>query len=165
MNAFSLHPILRLVSFLVLLFGLSQPSFALEANDIKGVWQSFDDKTNLKKGQVKFYYNEKTKSYVGRIIKVTPAPGYTPKEYCDNCPGVFKGKKVEGLMVIWHLKPVMGADGKFSGKFDDGYLLDPVSGKTYRVAVKISRSKKVLEVRGHLGMEWIGRTQKWLRVK
>lgn len=142
----------------------AKPNKTLQPDDIIGVWQSFDDKTGLKKGQVEFTYNKKTDSYIGRIIKVTPAPGYTPKEFCENCPKPFTGKKIEGLMVVWHLKPQKNG-AKFSGKYDDGYLLDPVTGKVYRFQTKLSASKKALSVRGHIGVKMIGRNQTWMRIK
>lgn len=155
----------KIISAVFLLFFGLQYAQALEAEDLTGTWQSFDDKTNLKKGQVKFYYHEKTKSYVGKIIKVTPAPGYKPKKYCDKCPKPFTGKKVEGMTVIWHLKPMLDENGKFTGKYDKGYLLDPVSGKIYRVKVDLGRSKHYIQVRGYLGVNFVGRTQRWLRIK
>lgn len=160
-----LNPIKALFLVFVLVAGFSHFALAKNANDIIGTWQSFDDKTNLKKGQVEFSYDKKSQSYIGRIIKVTPAPGYTPKKYCDACPKPFKGKKVEGLLVIWRLKADVDSKGEPTGSYSDGYLLDPVSGKIYRVKVDISPSSKTLKIRAHVGLTIIGRTQTWTRIK
>lgn len=136
-----------------------------KVENIEGVWQTFDDKTGHRKAHIKISYNKKTDSYVGRIIKITPAPGYTPQKYCDNCPKPFTGKPVKGMALIWNLKPQFKSNGKFTGQYDKGYLVDPNNGKTYRFKAAVSRNQKILKVRGYIGMALMGRSQTWTRVK
>lgn len=161
------RPLFAVLSFFVLLFSMSTVHAASksEVKNIEGVWQSYDDKTGYKKGQVEIKYDKKTKSYIGRIIKITPAPGYKPKTHCVNCPKPFTGQKIEGMMVIWSLKPQFKSNGKFTGQYDKGYLIDPTSGKVYRFKAAVSRNKKILKVRGYIGMALMGRNQTWTRVK
>ena len=66
----------------VLLSGLSSLVFA---QDISGIWQNIDDKTGSSKALIEIR-KDSNGAYIGKIIKVTPRPGYTPKETCVNCP-------------------------------------------------------------------------------
>lgn len=155
--------IITFLSSVLLLSFVSSTVVAKEANDILGIWQSFDDKTGAKKGQVKISYNKKTNSYIGRIIKVTPAKGYTPKTHCQNCPKPFTNQKIEGMLVFWNLK-LEKRGNKVKG-YDQGYLIDPLSGKIYRFKAAVSRNKKILQGRAYIGTALMGRSQTWVRVK
>lgn len=141
----------------------SAKSKQLKADDILGVWQTYDDKTGNPKALIEIKYIPKTKSYIGRIKKVTPAAGYTPKKYCQNCPKPFTNKKIEGMMVFWNLKPRY-KNGKFKD-LDNGYLIDPLSGKIYRFKIQLSSNKRILKTRGYVGVALIGRSQTWRKVK
>ncbi len=59
----------------LLLLGINTATFAA---DITGLWQTIDDKTGAPKAQVEIR-KEANGTYAGKIIKVTPRPGYTPK--------------------------------------------------------------------------------------
>ena len=52
---------------------------------------------------------------------------------------------------------------------DENYLgdeiLDPFSGNTYRVKLKLKEAGNKLEVRGFVGLSLFGRTQVWERVE
>ncbi|MDA0175040.1 DUF2147 domain-containing protein, partial [Solirubrobacter taibaiensis] len=49
------------------------------ANDITGIWQSIDDKTGAPKALIEIR-EEANGTYSGKVIKLTPRAGYTPKE-------------------------------------------------------------------------------------
>ena len=53
------------------------------AQDISGTWQQIDDKTGAAKAIIKIN-KENNNTFTGKIIKVTPRPGYTPRETCNN---------------------------------------------------------------------------------
>ncbi len=55
--------------------------------------------------------------------------------------------------------------GKQGGKYDDGKIVDPESGKVYSANMKVLEDGKKLEVRGYIGFSLIGRSQTWERVK
>jgi uncharacterized protein (DUF2147 family) len=44
-------------------------------------------------------------------------------------------------------------------------ILDPFSGNTYRVKLKLKDLGETLEVRGYVGFSLFGRTQIWKRVE
>ncbi|AWN73705.1 DUF2147 domain-containing protein [Legionella anisa] len=121
---------------------------ALAASPV-GTWVTIDDKTGKKRAVVTISESGGTLSAV--INKVFPQPGDTG--ICQNCPGMFKGKKVEGLTFMWGLKKE--GDNEWGG----GSILDPKSGKIYRA--KITDKGNKLLVRGYLGISLLGRTQVW----
>lgn len=154
---------ITLLSSVLLLICMSGTAAAKDASDILGVWQTFDDKTGAPKAHVKISYNKKTDAYIGRIVKVTPVKGYTPKIYCQNCPKPFTNKKIDGMLVFWNLK-LEKRGSKVKG-YDKGYLIDPLSGKIYRFKAGVSRNKKILKTRAYVGTALMGRSQTWVRVK
>ena len=75
------------------------------AADLTGIWQSIDDKTGSPKALIEITQAENG-SFTGKIIKVTPRPGYTPKTMCVNCPAPYTNKPLVGLEIIHGLKHV-----------------------------------------------------------
>jgi uncharacterized protein (DUF2147 family) len=49
--------------------------------------------------------------------------------------------------------------------YTNGKIIDPVSGKFYRLKGKISTNGKKLFLRGYMGVSAVGRSQTWLRVE
>ena len=143
----------KFVTFFILL-GLGQLSFA---QDITGLWQSIDDVTGAPKGQVDIS-QESDGSYVGKIVKITPRTGYTPKEFCTGCPAPYTNKPILGLNAITKLK--YKDDLTYTG----GKILDPNSGRVYSLTVKLSPNGQRLHLRGYIGVSLLGRSQTWVRV-
>lgn len=137
-----------------LLWSLSHLSFA---QDITGVWQSIDDLTGAPKGQVEIT-QEADGTYVGKIIKITPRAGYTPKEFCTGCPAPYTNKPILGLNAITQLKYKKGLT------YTDGKILDPNSGRIYSLTAKLSPNGQRLNLRGYVGVSVLGRSQVWIRV-
>ena len=77
------------------------------ANDITGLWQTIDDKTGAPKGQVEIR-KDANGNYVGKIVKITPRVGYTPKTTCVDCPAPYTNKPILGLDVLTGLKHSSG---------------------------------------------------------
>jgi uncharacterized protein (DUF2147 family) len=51
------------------------------------------------------------------------------------------------------------------GIWDGGDILDPDSGKVYRVRLKLLGDGRELQVRGYIGVPMLGRTQVWRRAE
>ena len=133
-------------------------STATFANDISGTWRYMDDKTGDAKGLVKM--EKKTDgTYAGTALKATPRPGYTPKEFCTNCPAPYTNKPIIGLEVISGLKTEDNVN------YTDGKIIDPITGKVYRLKGRVSPNGKKLFLRGYIGISAVGRSQTWLRVE
>lgn len=145
---------IKIYSVIAAMFLSSSISFA---QDLTGTWQQIDDKTGSPKALIEMNkLNDGT--YVGKITKVTPRPGYTPRETCVNCPEPYTNKPILGLDVIKGLKET--APDNYAG----GQVLDPLTGKIYNLKGRISTNGKRLTLRGYLGISAIGRSQTWLRL-
>ena len=144
----------KLITFFVL-FGLGQLTFA---QDITGIWQSIDDLTGAPKVQVEIT-QEADGTYTGRITKITPRTGYTPKEFCTGCPAPYTNKPIIGLDVVTGLKSTDGLN------YTSGRILDPNTGKLYSLKAKLSSNGKRLHLRGYLGISALGRNQIWIRAE
>ena len=81
------------------LFGAVVTSSALYAQDLTGTWQQIDDKTGSPKALIEIRKDAKD-TYTGKIVKVTPRPGYTPKEKCVNCPAPYTNQPILGMDVL-----------------------------------------------------------------
>lgn len=116
-----------------------------------GTWTTIDDKTGEKRAVVRI--EQSGKKLNGTIVRVYPQAGDTG--FCHNCPGQFKGQKVQGLQFLRELSD----DGH--GVWSGGTILDPKTGKIYRAKITVAGNK--LYVRGYIGISAIGRTQTWIR--
>ena len=139
-------------------FLLSAVSSFSFAEDITGLWQTIDDKTGAPKGQVEIR-KDANGNYVGKIVKITPRFGYTPKEICVDCPAPYTNKPILGLDVLTGLKHSSG------NNYTGGRILDPNTGKVYNMKAKLSSNGKRLTLRGYVGVSALGRTQTWIRAE
>ncbi|RKG30524.1 DUF2147 domain-containing protein [Acinetobacter tianfuensis] len=138
------------------LIGLAMISSAAFAQDLTGIWKQIDDKTGSPKALIEIK-KDSNSTFSGKIIKVTPRPGYTPKEKCINCPPPYKDQPILGLEVFKGLKH------ESENIYEDGKILDPLSGKIYNLKGKLTSNGKRLHLRGYIGISAIGRTQTWIR--
>ncbi len=118
-----------------------------------GLWATIDDRSGRERGLVRIF--ETDGKLYGRIENVFE-PGVADKT-CEKCAGDRHNKPIIGLDVIRGLRP--DGDGRWSG----GEILDPETGDTYRVSMRLADSGRKLVVRGSLLGGLIGRSQTWLR--
>jgi len=137
-------------TFLIFLLSLSAN---LAYADIVGLWQSRDDD-----GKPTGYISiaQQGDIYTGKIEKGLPTD--TEEKYCDVCKGQRKGQRLIGMTILKGVKSK--GDGAYAGE----EILDPFSGNTYRVKLKLKDAGETLVVRGYVGMSLFGRTQTWKRV-
>lgn len=127
------------------------------AQDLAGTWQQIDDKTGSPKAIIEIR-KENNGTYVGKIVKVTPRPGYTPQKTCNNCPAPYTNQPILGMDVLTGLKPVEGTNN-----YEKGKVIDPLAGKIYDAKVRLSANGKRLTLRGYMGVSALGRSQTWIR--
>lgn len=125
---------------------------SVQAQSVTGKWKTIDDETGKSKSIVEIY--EQNGKLFGKVVEIL-----TDKKEakCDKCPGADKGKLIKGLTIIKGLK-------KDGSSYSGGTIIDPNSGKEYKCAIKLNGSEK-LDVRGYVGIQALGRTQTWIRVK
>ncbi|GAA5188159.1 DUF2147 domain-containing protein [Acinetobacter kookii] len=126
------------------------------ANDLSGTWKTIDDKTGSSKAILEMR-QESNGTYTAKIVKVTPRPGYTPKETCVNCPAPYTDKPILGLDILTGLKPAG------NNQFVNAKVLDPLNGKIYSGKAKLSPNGKRLTLRGYVGVSALGRSQTWIK--
>ena len=73
------------------------------AEDISGTWKNIDDKTGSSKAVLEIR-QESNGTYTAKVVKVTPRPGYTPKDTCIDCPAPYTNKPILGMDVLKGLK-------------------------------------------------------------
>jgi len=139
--------------------GLVIASTAALAQDISGTWQQIDDKTGSPKAVIEIR-KESNNTYTGKITKITPRPGYTPRERCNNCPAPYTNQPILGMEILKGLKQVEGTNN-----YEKGRVIDPLSGKFYDAKMKLSTTGKRLSLRAYLGVSALGRNQTWLRIE
>lgn len=126
------------------------------AQDITGTWKNIDDKTGSSKAILEIR-QEANGTFTAKVVKITPRPGYTPKETCINCPAPYTNKPILGMDVLTGLKYAEGLN--FSG----GKIIDPLSGNIYSMKAKLSPNGKRLNLRGYVGISALGRSQTWIK--
>ncbi|NNG81877.1 DUF2147 domain-containing protein [Acinetobacter sp. ANC 5378] len=128
------------------------------AEDISGIWQQIDDKTGAAKAIIKIN-KETNNTYTGKIVKVTPRPGYTPRATCNKCPAPYTNDPILGMEIIKGLKHVEGTNN-----YEKGRVIDPLAGKIYDAKVRLNANGKRLTLRGYMGVSALGRSQTWIRL-
>jgi uncharacterized protein (DUF2147 family) len=127
-------------------------SITAKAQTIIGQWETFDDKTKEKKAVIEIYKTNNL--YFAKIIENFIGEN---NALCENCKGQKKDKPIIGLVIIENIK-------KNGDEFNEGIILDPENGETYKCYLKLINNDK-LKVRGFLGFSIFGRTQYWSRKK
>jgi len=145
----------KTVTIAALLVALSS-SFSVFAQEITGTWIQIDDKTGSPTALIEIQ-EQQNGTYSGKIIKVTPRPGYTPREKCFKCPPPYTDKPILGLEIFNSLQHVNG------NNYANGRVLDPLTGKIYGLKGRVSSNGKRFILRGYVGISALGRTQTWIK--
>ena len=134
------------------LLGLS--ALANAADPLNGtVWKTIDYKTEQPKATVKF--TEQKNGTLTASIQSILTPG--EENACTKCEGPYHNKSLKGLTIVRGLKNTGGTS------YDGGSILDPQTGKTYKLKGKLADGGKKLELRGFIGVAALGRNQTWIR--
>lgn len=118
-------------------------------------WQTIDDNTGKPRAVVEF--TEKNGLLNGTVIALVDK---NAAKTCQHCSGSLKNAPVVGLRIVRNLKPVSGD----ATAYENGTILDPYNGKTYKLKGQLSDDGKELNVRGFIGISLLGRTQTWHRL-
>lgn len=126
------------------------------SQDITGTWKNIDDKTGSSKAILDIS-QEMDGSYTAKVIKITPPPGYTPKETCIKCPAPYTNKPILGMEILKGLRHSEGLN------YNKGKIIDPLTGNIYSMKAKLSSNGKRLTLRGYVGVSALGRSQTWIK--
>ena len=129
------------------------------AQDLTGTWQQIDDKTGSPKALIEIR-QDSNGTYAGKIVKVTPRPGYTPQKTCNKCPAPYTNQPILGMDVLTGLKQVGD-----SVNYEKGRVIDPLAGRIYDAKIRLNSTGKRLTLRAYMGVSTLGRSQTWIRIQ
>lgn len=137
---------------LLLLTAMSFTGFAQNKDAILGQWVNSS-------GEAHIDIYKKGAKYFGKIVWLK-----APKDEKGNAKTDYKNPddnlKARPILGLEMLKDFIYEDGKWT----DGKIYDPKSGKTYSCNMNL-KSNGDLSMRGYIGISIIGRTEVWKRVK
>lgn len=119
-----------------------------------GTWRTIDDHTGKPKALVQIE-QDATGELSGKVIKGLAANEQTDRR-CTACTDARKDQPIVGMTIINNMKRVGDA-------WDDGQILDPENGKTYKCKMHLEDGGNKLVVRGYIGVSLLGRSQTWIR--
>jgi uncharacterized protein (DUF2147 family) len=144
------------IAALTLTAALSLPTALLAQTGPTGAWKTIDDKTGKELSILRLA--ESNGEIVGKIEKIFYNENVKEGAVCDKCTDARKGQPILGMQIM---KGYKKSDDP--NKFDNGEILDPDNGKTYRSNITVIDGGKKLQVRGYIGPFF--RTQTWLRAE
>jgi uncharacterized protein (DUF2147 family) len=119
-----------------------------------GLWRNVDDETGQAKAEIRIQM-EANGHLTGRVEKILVAA--EDNVLCDACQDDRHGQRISGMEIIRGVR--RAEQGLW---WEGGHILDPDSGKIYKVRLTPLDGGRKLEVRGSWGPFW--RTQTWLRI-
>jgi uncharacterized protein (DUF2147 family) len=118
-----------------------------------GIWTNEDKEARFE------IYNCSGNKLCGKLVWLKePNRDGKPKVDEKNPDKSLQSRPLQGLVFLQGFEPVG------NGKWDNGTIYDPKSGKTYSSFMKMTGTDK-LEVKGYVGISFIGRSQNWTRVQ
>ena len=117
-----------------------------------GRWKTIDDETGRAKSIVEIRQLDDG-SLSGTVVQILQSDR-GPNPTCDRCTGANRDKPIQGMTILWGLRP----DG--TNAWSGGTILDPAKGKTYRSKAQLIDNNR-LGVSGCVA--FICREQVWQR--
>ena len=129
-------------------------SLSAHADIAEGRWVTIDDEDGSRASVVEISIAEDGKLQ-GTIVELLREDD--KGKSCEECPDEFHNKPIKGLTFMW------GLEREEEGVWESGRILDPKSGSIYKSQLEVAEDGQTIEVRGYIGVSWIGRSQEWLR--
>ena len=145
----------KLFTTLLLIISLAIPELHAQADALLGTWMPSNGRSKVK---VEKKANGK---YYGKIIWLVEPKNADGTDRTDkeNATTALKTRKLMGSEILTGF--VYDADDK---EWADGEIYDPKNGKTYSCVITLTNANSI-NVRGYVGISWIGRTDAWTKVK
>ena len=137
---------------MLLFLGSIGGALAQNADDILGKWMTEEGKAH-----VEVY--KKGDKFFGKIVwlKEPNNPDGTPKVDKENPDESLRSRGILGMELLTSFE-------FDDDEWEDGEIYDAESGKTYSCVISMDDKDK-LNVRGYIGVSWVGRTTEWTRVQ
>lgn len=143
---------MKYLSFLVLFTAISLSGYTQGKDAILGKWINST-------GEAHVLISKRSDKYFGKIVWIKNPKGTegTVKTDLKNPDASLRKQPILGMEILKNFV----YDG---GKWTDGTIYDPKSGKTYSCNMTIKNNGS-LSMRGYIGISLIGRSEIWKRVK
>lgn len=138
--------------FVLCFFLFSREAFSNESSPT-GLWKSYDDQ-GKPTGFIRL--TEDAGVFIGTVERGLPEE--KQPQFCSACKDERKNQPLLGMVIM---KGVKAKADHYEGE----EILDPFTGNTYRVKLKLKEQGKKMEVRGFVGLSLFGRNQLWERVE
>lgn len=133
---------------------LQQAAAQAASPSIVGQWLEIDDDTKAPDALIEI--REKDGVISGTIVKLFLDPGEPADPKCTKCTGKLKDQPIIGMTVIENVRHT-------GTTYEGGTILDPESGRAYRVILAPSSDGHDLSVTGYVGLPAFGETRHWMR--
>ena len=120
-----------------------------------GTWRQIDDVTGKPKSIIQI--TDDHGELQGKVLQVLLSDD-GPHPLCKKCEGERKDQPIEGMVIMWNVS-------KDDDVWDGGKILDPKTGKVYRVKLSLTDGGQKLDVHGYIGISLLGRSQVWERMQ
>lgn len=140
------------LTFILLLTAISFAGLAQNKDAVIGKWVNST-------GEAHVDITKRGDKYFGKIVwlKAPKDEKGVNKTDVKNPEEKLRSKPILGLEI---LKNFIFEDGKWT----DGKIYDPKSGKTYNCNMTM-KGNDILNMRGYIGVSLLGRSETWKRVK
>lgn len=128
-------------------------------NTPAGTWKTIDDTTHKPKSIVVITENNgQYQATIKELLNRTPEDiaKEGAKPVCVECDGDRKNQPIVGMNIMWGVT-------QDDDVWDGGKILDPKTGKIYKVKLKMLDNGQKLDVHGYIGFALLGRSQTWER--
>jgi len=146
---------LLVVTFCFVFGGVSFAEDAPNLTSPLGYWKTIDDISGKPRSII--YISENQNSLQGKVVQIFPRPGHTIHDVCTECKGENSNKPILGMTILKNLQAS-------ESQWQNGEILDPANGKTYKCNIRLTDNGKHLNVKGYIGIPLFGRSQTWERV-
>ena len=139
----------------LIVFAMLLATAAYAANDTPvGTWTQVDDATGKPKSIIEI--TQQPDGTLQGVVKQVLFSDQGLHPICGKCDGDRHNKPVDGMVIMWGVKN----DGDV---WDGGQILDPKTGKVYKVKLTLTDGGQKLDVHGYIGISLFGRSQVWVR--
>jgi uncharacterized protein (DUF2147 family) len=132
--------------------------FAADGTPV-GTWKQVDDVSGKQKSIIEITESGgKLQGKVTQLMNLTAEETARDGQHpvCRSCDGARKDQPIEGMTILWDVTH----DGDV---WDGGKILDPKTGKVYKVKLTLTDGGRKLDVHGYVGFSLLGRSQVWER--
>lgn len=125
----------------------------------EGLWHTIDDADGRPRGEVRITIEDGV--LTGRIVGSLRPPDEEASPLCLRCPDERRNQPLIGMAFLTGVRQSTDDPLTWGG----GEILDPDTGETYDVRLRLTPSGDELNVRGYIGIPLLGRSQTWQRVE